>query len=503
LVRRWPFLVLGALALVFVLMLLFSRKAPHITSLNPPMAAPGETVVVSGDYFGHTQREGSLSLAGEIPPASLIHTWSDQKIVFEVPEDASSGLVTVSNSQGTSAGVLFTNTESIPLVLQGAGRPDQPVLWSAVPEQPLPGQMVTLGGHGLGLGDEAVFLKVSTPAEGPALEVGPAQSLAWSDRSVTFRWPGGASPGSKVSVVTPRGESVPLVLGGPATFVWETPRTIVLDVQGQVSQPSATALAVVGVVPQRETGTGWATQAINPAPLAGARSPVFVWPAGSGGPRRVDYHLTLTAWAKRWTGLLPGLVPTAGDAPPGDTVAVALWKSVGPALKALAARWNLDTPDPWLRLNRLQAGLATLSAGVGDAERPVLTRAPADLLESGKLTSYEVSTLGVALATQGGLTARLVGGLWVSDLGVVPRTWAEVWIPGAGWVSWDIIDGNPGTLDNRHFALDVGTRSLVRVLPRSRPLGPGVPGTLSSSSGEWAGPGPEPVVQWQITLVEK
>ena len=60
-----------------------------------------------GDYFGRTEQEGILSLAGEIPPPSLIQSWSDQRIVFVVPEDASSGLVTISNSQGTSKGVLF------------------------------------------------------------------------------------------------------------------------------------------------------------------------------------------------------------------------------------------------------------------------------------------------------------------------------------------------------------------------------------------------------------
>ncbi len=112
----WPFLILGTLAVVFALMLTFSRKAPVIVSLEPSMAAPGQTVVLTGDYFGRTEREGSLSLAGEIPPPSLIQTWTDQKIVFTVPEDATSGLVTVSNSQGTSTGVLFTNTETIPTV---------------------------------------------------------------------------------------------------------------------------------------------------------------------------------------------------------------------------------------------------------------------------------------------------------------------------------------------------------------------------------------------------
>jgi len=191
-VQAWPVLVLALLAVLFVFMLLFSRKAPIISSLEPSMAAPGQQVVVTGDYFGRTEREGSLSLAGEIPPPSLIQSWSDQKIVLVIPEDASSGLVTVSNSQGTSTGVLFTNTSSIPTVLQAAAEPSQPLVWAVLPSQPLPGQVVTLTGRGFGDGDEAVEVEVTTPNQGPVLEVGPAESLLWSGRSVRFRWPGGA-----------------------------------------------------------------------------------------------------------------------------------------------------------------------------------------------------------------------------------------------------------------------------------------------------------------------
>jgi len=134
---------------------------------------------------------------------------------------------------------------------------------------------------------------------------------------------------------------------------------------------------------------------------------------------------------------------------------------------------------------------------------PSLTRSPADLLASGKLDSYEVSSLAAALALQAGLSARLVGGLWLSGEVPLARTWVEVWIPGAGWVSWDVIDGGPGSLDNRHFAFDTGSAPVQRRVPRSKTFGPGAPGTLSAVSGEASGPGPEPVVQWQITRAEK
>lgn len=501
LLRAWPFLVLALLAVVFVLMLLFSRKAPTIASLEPAMAAPGQQVVVTGDYFGRTEREGSLSLAGEIPPPSLILSWSDQKIVFVVPEDASSGLVSVANSQGTSPGVLFTNTETIPTVLQAAAAPAAPLLWAASPSQPVPGQTVTLLGRGFGFGDEAVSVSVAVTG-GPVIEFGPSESQVWSDRSVSFRWPQGADAAA-VSVQTPRGQSAPFVVGTSIPVTLENPRTLVVEFKAKVTQPPATALVLWGPVPQRSAMTNWSLLSSDPGLPAATRQPLFSWSAGSGGERQAVYKLSLTTWAKRWNGLPSGVTPGMADSPAGDDVQRALWKPASAALKALTARWGLDTSDPWLKLQRLQTGLAALGAAVGPAEAPGLTRTPAELLTSAKFDSYEISSLAVALAGQAGIPARLVGGLWAADDAPRPRTWAEAWIPGAGWVSWDVIDGTPGALDNRHFAFDPGTYAPARRAARSQTFGPAAPGTLLPVTGEATGPGPEPVVQWQITRSEK
>lgn len=502
-VQAWPVLVLALLAVLFVFMLLFSRKAPIISSLEPSMAAPGQQVVVTGDYFGRTEREGSLSLAGEIPPPSLIQSWSDQKIVLVIPEDASSGLVTVSNSQGTSTGVLFTNTSSIPTVLQAAAEPSQPLVWAVLPSQPLPGQVVTLTGRGFGDGDEAVEVEVTTPNQGPVLEVGPAESLLWSGRSVRFRWPGGAT-GSSVSVITPRGRSPSLVMGGPGPMGFETPRKITVEFRARVAQPASTALTLWGPVPQRDTGVVWSLVSADPAPLPG-RGPAFSWAAGSAADREAVYRLTLTTWSRRWDGLVSGQAPTNQDLPAGDDTPRLLWKPATAALKNLVARWGLETPDPWLKIQRLQTGLAaSFPAAVGPREKIALTRTPAELLTPGTLTSYEISTLAAFLASQAGLPSRLVEGLWLRGDGtLVGRTWTEVWLAGAGWISWDVIDGNPGALDNKHFGFEVGIPAPIRRLPRSKTFGPAAPGSLVNASGEASGPGAEPVVQWQITRWEK
>lgn len=493
----WPFAALGILAVVFVLMLVFSRKAPVITSLEPSMAAPGQEVVAHGEYFGRTEREGSLSLAGEIPPPSLIQFWSDQKIVFIVPADAASGLVTVSNSQGTSTGVLFTNTQSIPTVLQAAGAPGQPLLWSVSPPQPQAGQAVTLLGRGFGSGDEAVSLLIST-GSGPVFELGARDCLSWSDKTVIFRVPAGAGAATTVRIKTVRGESpsLPLPVSGPVAFM--DPRTVTADFRVSLPVSDGQSATLWGPVPEAATGTRWVLSQASPVPVGSYRPLVFSFSPAAAGTRQASYRLSLTTWARSWNGF-PAGAAVSGDSPPGDEGPKVFWKPAAAALKALTSRWGLEVSDPWLRIQRIQTGLAAaLTLEAGGPRTPA--RTPAQILASQRAGSDEASSLALALAAQGGISGRLVSGLWLGKDGrLVSRVWAEVWLAGAGWVPWDVVDGGPGTLDNRHFPFDLGTASPVRLVPRSETFGPLAPGTLGVPSGEATGAAAGPA-SWDVKV---
>lgn len=482
-------------------MLTFSRKAPVIAALDPPMAAPGQTVVVTGEYFGRTEREGSLSLAGEIPPPSLLQSWSDQKIVFVVPEDATSGLVTVANTQGVSRGVLFTNTQSIPTVLQAAGAPDLPLLWSVSPARSQAGQIVTLSGRRFGSGDEGSSVVLSgSEGPGPVWAVGPRDALFWGDHEVTFRVPAGLQ-GASVRVKTPRGETVPLRLEVTGPLTLADPRTVLVDFRWELKDREKKAqgpITVWGPVPQDATGTTWTLVSSDPQPVINLRPFAFV----SGGPEaRGTYRLQLTTWARRWDGFPAGTVST-GVAPVGQPGPASLWRGVS-GLKALTARWGLETPDPWLRIQRIQTGLGAWTPVLV----PMAPRTPEQILASKQADTRELSTLAVALATQVGIPGRVVSGLWLApEDQLVPRYWAEVWVAGAGWVPWDVADGSPGNLDNRHFALEVSESAVRRLLPDSQVLGPLVPGTLQMPSAEApksAGNVDELLVSWEITLAQK
>lgn len=502
LVRSWAFLVLGLLAVVFAVMLSFSRKAPVISSLEPDMAAPGQQVVIEGDYFGRTEREGTLSLAGEIPPPSLIQSWTDQKIVFVVPEDASSGLVTVSNSQGTSTGVLFTNTKSIPTVLKAASVPGTPLVTGAAPSQPSAGQRVTLSGRGFGEGDQPSTVRVSAGKAGPVFVFSPAESLGWSDREISFRWPTGAGESSTVQVVTPAGETTGFPMAGSTPQIWEDPKTLTVEISLSATVEAGGPLVLWGPLPQNTSGTSWDLVSAQPVPMEGIRPLVFRWPAGGAGVRTAVYQLTVTSWNRRWTGLPAGPVGN-GDAPATDPRPAAWWKPAQASIKALTAKWGLDTSDPWLRVQRIQTGLSNAFRFLPPADTPLgLTRSPAEALGSGALDPAEASSLAAYLAAQAGIPVRLVTGLWLGDR-LVSRVWAEVWFAGAGWIPWDAAEGGPGNLDNRHFAWETEARAPVRLVPRARVFGPAAGFTQGGAAGESVRGESEPIVQWTVNVLEK
>ena len=483
--RVWPVLGLLALAVVFTLMLVFSRKAPVIASLDPPMAAPGETVVISGDYFGRTQREGSLSIAGEIPPPSLIRSWSDQKIVFDVPEDAASGLLTVANTQGTSQGVLFTNTETIPTVLQTASAPGIPLINSVDPSHPVSGQTVTVTGRGFGSGSDTVALRLETG--GPALVLHPEDCVLWTGRTVSFVLPAGTGGDTSLRMVTPRGSSPPYALQGTSPVTFGDAAKVVVEFRAQIF--SSRPVVVWGPVPR-----GVVTQWTADAPTTAS------WDSGT---HELRYRLTLTTWSQA-SGSLTGTPPPA---PETDVPLADLWRPAAAMIKTLTATWGLETNDTWQKVQKLQTGLALFQRSVGTREVPALSSDPVGLLSSRALNSFETSTLAAYVGAQAGLTVRLVSGLWVSDDGtLLTRTWTEVWLAG-GWIPWDPVEGTPGRLDSRHFAFETAPAAPERRLPRSSTWGRAVPATLGDATGEVTSPlsasDSEPVVRWEFTRVEK
>jgi len=79
---------------------------PRLDSLSTDRGSAGDPVTLAGEYFGSSRDSSYVSFSGV--PATGYDSWSDTGITCAVPAGATTGSVTVSTSEGTSGGILFT-----------------------------------------------------------------------------------------------------------------------------------------------------------------------------------------------------------------------------------------------------------------------------------------------------------------------------------------------------------------------------------------------------------
>lgn len=148
---------------------IFTAFNPTISSIAPPSAPVGGTVQLSGYGFGGA--EGTVSVNG-IQPA--IDSWNDTSITFAVPQNATTGPVTVTTDGYTSNSVQLAIIE--PLSIAGIS-----------PTAGQVGSVVTITGTGFGSvqSDSAVTFDGVTATA----------ISSWSDTSIQAVVPNGAATG--------------------------------------------------------------------------------------------------------------------------------------------------------------------------------------------------------------------------------------------------------------------------------------------------------------------
>ena len=77
--------------------------SPYLTSIWPTQVKIGDRLTLTGGNFGTTRGTGYVSFASNLrPSAADYESWSNSRIVVEVPDGAQSGNVRVTTSNGTS-----------------------------------------------------------------------------------------------------------------------------------------------------------------------------------------------------------------------------------------------------------------------------------------------------------------------------------------------------------------------------------------------------------------
>ena len=169
-----------------------TAPTPSITSLNPTAGTEGTEVTISGSNFGATEDTVTFNGTG----VSTYTSWSDTRIVVEVPAGATSGDVVVTVAGVASNGVSFTVTAS------------GPTITSLNPTAGTEGTEVTISGSNFGATEDTVTFNGT----------GVSTYTSWSDTQIVVEVPAGATSGDVVVTVAGQdsnGVSFTVTASGP------------------------------------------------------------------------------------------------------------------------------------------------------------------------------------------------------------------------------------------------------------------------------------------------
>ena len=165
--------------------------SPYLSRVSPTRVKSGDRLTLTGTNFRNTRGTGYVLFSRNVRPSSAEYvTWSDRRIVVEVPDRAQSGDVKVVTSLGSS-GTRRIEVEKVA----------EPRITSAYPSRVRYNQTLTLRGTNFGATrgtGKVVFYGGTEPRS--------SQYVSWSDTRIRVRVPTGARTGN-LRVVTARGNA--------------------------------------------------------------------------------------------------------------------------------------------------------------------------------------------------------------------------------------------------------------------------------------------------------
>jgi hypothetical protein len=501
-----PILIFIGVVLIFSFSSQFSEQPPVIKSIVPQIGVPGEVLVIQGESFGEVRKSGDVSIAGVRPVSSAYIEWSDERISVRIPQEAGSGLVTVKTRTGRSNGMLFTNKEHIPVVLEGHIDPGAPFIEELSPEKGSVGTQITITGMNFGRdrGMGRVQFSALRPHSGSgtsyeaetgeksvvvAARENEGDYISWQENEIKVHVPDGATSGS-VYVETDKGKSNQVYFEavepvGTKLLTAKRGYQVRFEVEVENLIGSETNWIYLWV-PKIYNGVMQSNLEIlsEPKPYWDYSPEVSVYyleDLAIGTKHQVSQMF----WFDRYsveTRIDPAdVVPyntdrklyvkfTAEDfnVPAGNEKIEKTVKEV--------VKWE---KNPYLAAKKIYSYLLeTYSFREG-----LVYRNPLGQMEDSSIDAYGYSILFCALLRNAGIPARPLSGYVVyGDKEVQPHFWAEFYLEKFGWVPVDPVLGdgveyenfpfaeNPekfyfGNIDNHHILVSRGAVDTVQIKP--------------------------------------
>jgi hypothetical protein len=501
-----PTVVVVGLVFIILLSSRLAGRPPQIESITPKIGKPGEVMIITGRYFGR-ERNGEVRISGISPTSGEYIEWTDTGITVVIPDEAASGLVYVVTKNGKSAGILFTNSDQIPIPASGPARPGEPSISVVQPMAARIGDAITIKGKNFGLekgtsevyfawsgGSEPDTAGVLEPVNLVAARDYNFEYISWTDIEIVVRVPDGAASGN-VLVSSDKGRSNSLyfeVLDEAGLKSYSDPAEFSLRYGLSVSDVDAAGEnaiylwmpQVITTPEQRRVELVFRT----PEPMTGnLNGPVLYAFTNLRKDARFDIAVGYTfqrfaVTTQVTTHKVPAAYNTSSEMYGHFTSPDVDCPSTAPEILKLLPGILQKEQNPYLKAKRIYDYVITqlsYTALERNAEPGASIRA-----RQGDAFSY--AALACTLLRAAGIPARMISGYLVGEdqAAVLRHFWNEFYIETVGWVPMDALLGDMpalspvsggtevdvksfyfGNLDNRHIAFTKGLNTASRMSP--------------------------------------
>jgi len=484
-------------------------KVPVISSISPKAGGMGEIITLSGSNFGASREESYVTIAGIAPTGSSYYLWQDDLITVRVPELGESGLVYVYTGGKKSNGVLFSNSASVPRLIEGEELGLGPKIASVSPQTGAPGTLITITGSNFGISREGGGVFFSWDYESPSfnpyivresefIEVSETELgyVSWNSREIRVRLPDGAVSGN-IEVRTSHGRSRPVffdVTGKPGSKNLTNKRSYTVSYSVDIrvleaTRPNTLYLwTPMPVNSPSQRNISFVSHSIEPFVRNYRGLSLFKLDnLGTGSNQLINLSFRVDVYAVE-TEINPPSV-RQGTIPLSTmyTKSSDLIPSGSPQIRTIVSTITGREQNPYNKARMLYEWIIanlkiekTLIPSSGDI---------AIAIEQKRADPYTAALLYTALARTAGIPCVPVAGVLIDRNGqqTLRHYWAEFWLHDFGWVPVDpamgsgavpesfVIREDPakyyfGNLDNQRIAFSRGEPVLTQMENRGRPV---------------------------------
>lgn len=186
------------------------KKAPHLTTITPQIATPGDTIYIYGNHFGSKINDSYVQIAGSRITTSHYISWTDNVITLTLPMDVRDGFLQVVTSSGKSDPINFSNQNNIPRFVKNDATSTLPQI-TEISKSSSIGKLITITGKNFGTlrNNSKVFFSIENKDGTKDFIPCPEREIYyefWNNQEIRVRIPNGTTSGP-VFVMTNSGAS--------------------------------------------------------------------------------------------------------------------------------------------------------------------------------------------------------------------------------------------------------------------------------------------------------